>query len=129
MRFEGKHCFFERVVQDTQNFKTLATRHQYMMAYHLSAPSFVTPQTQTSNVNYLLVLTLPELAEVYIWGQTTSSTIYTTSKVTVDGTDYAPGMFVSVLVNGGLPQLCKIAQIYLVNNHFIFSAVTLSHGM
>lgn len=44
MRFEGKHRFFKRVVHDTQNFKnvlkTLADRHQYMVAYHLSASGF-----------------------------------------------------------------------------------------
>lgn len=51
MRFEGKHRFFKRVVHNTQNFKnvlkTLATRHQHMVAYYLSAPSFFKPNQQT----------------------------------------------------------------------------------
>ena len=47
MRFEGKHRFFKRVIHNTHNFKnvlkTLATRHQHMMAYHFSAPAFFRP--------------------------------------------------------------------------------------
>ncbi|XP_039660298.1 uncharacterized protein LOC120561302 [Perca fluviatilis] len=63
MRFEGKHRFFKRVVHDTHNFKnvlkTLATKHQHMMAYHFRAPSFFRPHTQASSVTSVQVTTLP----------------------------------------------------------------------
>lgn len=40
MRFEGKHRVFQKVVRDTHNYKnvlkTLAERHQNMMAFYLS---------------------------------------------------------------------------------------------
>ncbi|XP_059180201.1 uncharacterized protein LOC131959109 [Centropristis striata] len=124
MRFEAKHRFFKRVVHDAQNFKnilkTLATRHQHMMAYHLHAPSFFRPKTQTARVESVLVSALPEVAQAHIRGQTTSDTVYHTANVTIDGTDYTNGMFVSVGVSGGLSKFCKLAQIYLVNNNVSF---------
>lgn len=124
MRFEAKHRFFKRVVHDTQNFKnvlkTLAIRHQYMMAYHLGSPSFFKPKTQTSRVDSVLVSALPEVAQAHIRGQTTSDTVYRTSKVTIDGTDYTSGMFVSVGISGGLSKFCRLTQIYLVNHNASF---------
>ncbi|KAF7654703.1 hypothetical protein LDENG_00066030 [Lucifuga dentata] len=85
MRFEGKHCFFKRVIHDTHNFKnilkTLATRHQEMMAYHLSVPSFFRPHIQTASVTSVPVCTLPLVAKGFIDTQTDSQNIYSTSKV------------------------------------------------
>lgn len=108
------------MVHDAQNFKnvlkTLATRHQHMMAYHLGSPSFFKPKTQTTRVDSVLVSALPEIAQAHIRRQTTSDTVYCTSKVTIDGTDYISGMFVSVGVSGGLPKFCRLTQIYLVND-------------
>ena len=124
MRFEAKHRFFTRVVHGTQNFKiilkTIAIRHQHMMAYHLGAPLFFKPKTQASRVDSVLVSSLPEVAQVHIKGQTTSDTVYQTSKVTSDGTDYVCGMFLSVGVSGGLSRFSKIEQTYLVNYDITF---------
>lgn len=68
MRFEGKHRFFKEVIQDTKNFKnvlkTLATRNQHMMAYHLNGPLFFQPQAQPSSVTCVQVATLPQVAQV-----------------------------------------------------------------
>lgn len=105
------------MVHDAQNFKnvlkTLAARHQHMMAYHLGSPSFFKPKTHTTRVDSVLVSALPEIAQAHIRRQTTSETVYCTSKVTIDGTDYISGMFVSVGVSGGLPKFCRLTQIYL----------------
>lgn len=124
MRFEGKHRFFKRVVHDTQNFKnvlkTLADRHQYMVAYHLSASGFFKPHQQTSNVSSALVSTLPNVAKTYIEQITSSDIIYSTSKVCIDGTDYDVGMFLSVGQEGGLPSYCRIEQVLLVNSSIVF---------
>ena len=124
MRFEGKHRFFKRVVHDTQNFKnvlkTLAVRHQYMMAYYLSAPAFFKPHQQASVVTSVLVSTLPEVAQHYIKLKTDSNYIYRTSRVTIDGTDFFVGTFVSTGVEGGLPQFSKIQDILLENNDVAF---------
>lgn len=124
MRFEAKHHFFKKVVHDTQNFKnvlkTLAVRHQNMMAYHLGSASFFKPKMQTSRVDSVLVSALPEVAQAYIRRQTTSDTVYCTSKVTIDGTDYTNGMFVAVGNSGGLSKFCKLTQIYLANQNVYF---------
>lgn len=93
---------------------------QQMMAYHLAAPSFFKPKTQASRVDSVLVSGLPEVAQVYIKGQTTSDTVYQTSKVTIDGTDYVVGMFLSVGVSGGLSKFGKIEQIFLVKHEVSF---------
>lgn len=91
MRFEGKHRFFKRVVHDTQNFKnvlkTSATRHQPMVAIYLSSPSFFKHHQQTSNVTSVVVSTLPAIAMQY-FKEKTQSSIYSTSRVNVDGTDF-----------------------------------------
>lgn len=124
MRFEGKHRFFKRVVHDTQNFKnvlkTLADRHQYMVAYHLSASGFFKPHQQTSNVSSVLVSMLPNVAKTYTEQITASNVIYSTSKVCIDGTDYDVGMFLSVGQEGGLPNYCRIQQVLLVNSAVVF---------
>nr|XP_023651449.1 uncharacterized protein LOC111835405 isoform X2 [Paramormyrops kingsleyae] len=120
MRFEGKHRFFKKVIHDTQNFKnvlkTLATRHQHMMAYHLSAPLFFKPHTHASSVTSVYVATLPEVAKDFIQTKTDRENIYSTSKVTINGTDYASGMLVSAGQAGGLPKFSRIENILLVNN-------------
>ena len=124
MRFEGKHSFFKKVIHDTQNFKnvlkTLATRHQYMMAYHLSAPSFFKPHTQASSLSSVQVATLPQVAKDFIQTQTDSQTIYSASTVSIKGTEFANGMFVSVGHSGGLPNFSRIDQVLLVNNSVFF---------
>ncbi|XP_059195792.1 uncharacterized protein LOC131976674 [Centropristis striata] len=124
MRFEGKHRFFKRVIHDTHNFKNvlkpLATRHQHMMAYHLSAPLFFRPHTQASSVTSVQVAMLPKVAKEYIETKTDSQNIYSTSKVSINGTEYANGMFVSAGHTGGLPKFSRIEQILLVNNSAYF---------
>lgn len=124
MRFEGKHSFFKRVVHDTQNFKnilkTLANRHQHMMAYSLSAPAFFKPHQKTSSISSVMVQGLPDVAKTYVEHMTDSSIIYRTSVVNVDGIDYGVEMFVSVGQEGGLPQFSKIEQIFLVDNQIVF---------
>ena len=91
-----------------------------MMAYHLGAPSFFKPKTQTSSVETVLVSALPEVAQAHIRGLTANDTVYHTSKVTIDGIDYISGMFVSVGVSGALSKFCKLAQIYLVSQNISF---------
>ena len=99
LRFEGKHHFFKRVIHDTHNFKnvlkTLATRHQHMMAYHFSAPAFFRPDIQASSVTLIQVATLPEVAKNYIETKTRSQNIHSAPKVSISGTDFSKGMFVS----------------------------------
>lgn len=64
------------------------------------------------------------MAKDYIEAKTVSKNIYTTSKVPIDSTDYAEGMFVSAGQVGGLLKFSKIEDTLLVNNMvslFLFS--------
>lgn len=63
---------------------------------------------------------LPEIAQTGIKKQTLSDSINSTLKVTINGTEYANRMFVSMGESGGLSKFSKIAQIYLVNNEVSF---------
>jgi len=119
IRFEGKHSFFKRVIHDTHNFnlKTLATRHQHMMAYHFSAPAFFRPDIQASSVTSIQVSTLPLVAKNFIETKTDSQNIYSAPKISMSGTR---GMFVSAGQTGGLPTFSKIEHILLVNNSVFF---------
>lgn len=99
--------------------KTLADKHQYMVAYHLSASGFFKPHQQT-NVSSVLVSMLPNVAKTYIEQVTASNVIYSTSKVCIDGTDNDEGMFLSVGQEGGLPNYCRIEQLLLVNSSVVF---------
>lgn len=124
MRFEGKHHFFKRVIHDTQNFKNvlkiLAHRHQHMMVYHLSAPSFFRPYIQASSVSPVQVATLPQVAKDFVETKTDSQNIYSTSKVSINGTDFVNGMFVSAGQTGGLSKFSRIENVLLVNNSVSF---------
>lgn len=90
------------------------------MAYHLAAPSFFKPKTQASRVDCVLVSALPEVAQLHIRRLTTSDTIYQTSKVTIDDTDYVSKMFLTVGDSGGLSRFCRVEHIYLVNSTVSF---------
>lgn len=90
------------------------------MAYYLSLPSYFKPNVQASRVDSVLVSSLPEIAQDHIKEKTNSDTIYRTSSVTIDGVDYATGMFVSVKSHGGLPTFSEISDIYLLNNNVYF---------
>lgn len=124
MRFEGKHRFFKRTIHDTHNFKnilkTLATRHQHMMAYHFSAPAFFRPDIQASRVTFVQVTTLPLVAKNLIETKTDSQNINSAPKVSVSGTEFARGMFVSAGQTAGLPKFSKIEHILLANNSVYF---------
>lgn len=60
------------------------------------------------------------MAQDFIETKTDSQNIYSTSKVSIDGTEYANGMFVSAGHTGGLPKFSKIEHIVLVNNSVSF---------
>lgn len=62
MRFEGKHHFFKRIVQDAQNFKNiLKTMSDIMIAYHLSSDSFFIPNIHTSALKLVSVSNIDQV--------------------------------------------------------------------
>ncbi len=84
-----------------------------MVAYYLSAPSFFKPHQQASNVSSVLVSVLPDVTKQCIRQKTDSSMMYSTSNITLDGTMYDVGRFVSVGQEGGL-SLAGLSRSYLL---------------
>ena len=100
--------------------KTLATRHQHIIAYYMSSSSFFKPHQQTSNVTSVVVSTLPDAAIQYFKEKTGSNIIYSTSRVNIEGTDFTVGMFLFAGDEGGLPSFCRLENIFLVDNKVTF---------
>lgn len=69
MRFEAKHSFFKQVMRHTSCFKNVAlskaSKHQMMIAYHLSSPCVSKSDLEVSTVSSLPVdLLKEEIAQV-----------------------------------------------------------------
>ena len=60
------------------------------------------------------------MAKDFIETKTDSKNIYSTSKVSVNGTEFANGMFVSAGQTGGIPKFSRIDHILLLNNSVSF---------
>ena len=60
------------------------------------------------------------MAKDFIETKTDSQNIYSTSKVSINGTYFVNGMFVSAGQTGGLPKFSRIENVLLVNNSVSF---------
>ena len=64
MRFKAKHSFFKRLVKRTSCFKnvplTLASKHQFMIAFHRNSPSYGKSSLDVSSVPTVPVDVLKE---------------------------------------------------------------------
>jgi len=120
MRFEAKHSYFKRVVNESHCFKsiltTLAEKHQLLVAYHLSSPTYFTPdlvipdttpvgtEILSSDYKEAVASVAPDVEEVSFL-----------SFATVSATKYSKGMVVVTGFNSGLPKLAEIANIALIS--------------
>lgn len=124
MRFEGKHKVFKKIVNDTRNYKnvlkTLAERHQNMMAFYLSSSRFFKPAVQASKVESVFVESLPTDTHALILSITDSLIVYGTNKINIEGTAFVTGMFVCTGVQAALPEFREIRTILLIRNDVIF---------
>lgn len=124
MRFEGKHKVFKKIVRDTHNYKnvlkTLAEKHQDMMAFYLSSPRFFKPPVQTSKVESVFVESLPTDTHALISSLTDSSIVYGTKKAILQGTEFVVGMFVCTGSYAALPVFKEIKNILLIQSDIIF---------
>ena len=115
MRFEGKHKVFKKIVRDTNNYKnvlkTLAERHQNMMAFYLSSQRFFKPPVQTSNVESVFIESLPIDTHPVPSSITDGSSVYGTKQATIQGTTFVVGMFVCSGSHAALPKFEEIRNI------------------
>lgn len=125
IRFEAKHSFFKKVVRDVNNFKnillTLATRHQLMLAYYFDMPSLFKPPVEVGSVSVVSPVILDNSVKqaIRLKYKDLKSVSLATS-VTLHGTKYSEGMFVSVGNTSGLPDFGKILKVLIVGNKASF---------
>jgi len=119
MRFESKHGYFKRVVQESHCFKnvllTMAEKHQLLMAYHLSAPTYFTPDTFVPESPQMAVDVLSEKCQQAIHVVADSAVSVSIAPfVRSHGTKYCPGMIVVIGHSCGLPVFGEVVSIVLV---------------
>lgn len=124
MRFEGEHKVFKKIVRDTNNYKnvlkTLAERHQNMMAFYLSSQRFFKPPVQTSNVESIFIESLPIDTHPVLSSITDGSSVYGTKQATIQGTTFVVGMFVCSGSHAALPKFEEIRNILLIGSDIFF---------
>lgn len=102
LRFEGKHNYFKELSKLTKNTKnlckTLARRHEFMQASFRSRPNFLSQDVlHHSNGELYPIRLLPHGIEVALLPLVgPSESVYTVSKVQVNGTWYEVGLAVIV---------------------------------
>jgi len=125
IRFEAKHHFFKKIVRQTCCFrnivKSMATKHQHMIAYHLhslnvkkqafsvSRMTRVPFEVVNVNIQEFLSQRFPE-----------EKTVNLTNNVDCQGTSYGIGMMVAYGSTGGLPDFAEILQIMIVRDSVVF---------
>lgn len=125
MRFEAKHSFFKQVVRHTNCFKniprSLATKHQFMLAYHTHASNFKKSSLEVTDVSVMPVDVLseglrselhqryPEVTEVHI-----------AKHLSYSGICYSKGMLIVHGSVDGLPKFNEIIQLCIVKENLCF---------
>jgi len=113
MRFESKHAFFKQVVRDCKNFKNipkmLAARHQLLQCYlSESGALFSHGLSSVSKGDYVPRSFFPHF-QFLLQARFPHIQMFTRLQhVTVNGTEYAPGLYVIDSFFCGLTQFCKI---------------------
>jgi hypothetical protein len=113
MRFEAKHSYCKRVVQESHNFKnilkTIAEKHQLMIAYHLSSHSFFSTEVfvpESAEVSLSMLNNKCRQAVHDLYAEADS--INVVSYVKINGTKYCSAMVVVVGRAYGLPLFAEI---------------------
>ncbi len=121
---KGKHKVFKKIIHDTHNYKnvlkTLAERHQNMMAFYLSPPRFLKPPVQISKVESVFVESLPIDTHSLISSNIDSISVYGTEQVIIEGTTFVVGVFVCTGAHAVLPEFKEIRNILLIGNDIFF---------
>lgn len=120
MRFEAKHSFFKQVIRHTSCFKnvplSLASKHQMMIAYHLSAPFLSKSDLEVSAISTLPVdLLKEEIAQVIRKKFSDTPEVHLAQCVTTKGITYRKGMILAHRAVGGMPEFSEIDQICILH--------------
>jgi len=126
VRFEAKHSELKHVMRRAHNMKnllkTLATRHQFVQAYHLSECSYFKPDIQINSDSDIPVSVLSPAVQneiCRVLGHQVTA-VMSSKTVTFKGLTYRCGMFVSYGYTSGLPDFASIEHVFVLNGNVYF---------
>jgi len=125
MRFEAKHSFFKQVARHTNNFRniarTLATKHQQFISYHIYSSRLNTSNLEVSNVSTVQVDVLnKEVVLALRQKYPHISQVHLAKSVTTRGINYKNGMLVACGSTAGMPEFAEILQMCIRGDELSF---------
>lgn len=126
LRFEAKHGYFKQVVKHTSCFKnvplTLASKHQFMLAFHMNSPSYGKSTLDVSHVSTVPVNVLKEeVVQAFRSKFPSTSVVHLANKASNSGIHYNKGMIVTYGSVSGLTEFAEITQMCVENEElFLF---------
>ena len=125
MRFEAKHSFFKQVARYTNCFKnillSLAVKHQYMIAYHLSTSGTIRNALIVSDVSTVPIRVLNDAWQMAIkQNYPEVEYVQLTKSASYYGTDYTKGMILGCGSTGGLPDFIQVLQVSIFEDQLTF---------
>ena len=120
MRFESKHSFFKQIVKHTSCFRnlplTLASKHQFMIAFHLNSPSYGKTSLDVSSVSTVPVDVLQEgVVQAVRSKYPSTSEMHLANNASSSGIAYSKGMIVAHGSASGMPEFAEILQVCFIN--------------
>lgn len=125
MRFEAKHRFFKKIVRQTSCFrnilKSMAKKHQSMIAYHLHGSNVKKPAVSVSKMSRVPLEVVNENIQEFLSQKCPEETVvHLTNKAEFQGTSYGIGMMLVYGSTCGLPDFAEILQIIIVRDNLVF---------
>ena len=128
MRFESKHSYFKRVINESHCFKnilkTMADKHQLLVAFHLSSDTYFTPEVCIPDAAPLDISQFSDeyqLAIKKVMPNADEASLL--SYGTINGMRYAAGMVVVTGFLSGLPELSEIVDVMLLSGKIFLVVV------
>ncbi|XP_063047290.1 uncharacterized protein LOC134441029 isoform X1 [Engraulis encrasicolus] len=124
LRFESKHSFFKRVVKHTNCFKnvplTLASKHQFMLAFHMTSPSYGKSTLDVPHVSTVPVSVLKEdVAQAFLAKFPNASVVRLTKRACSSGIHYEKGMIVTYGSISGLTEFAEVIEMCVENEELL----------
>lgn len=125
MRFEAKHSFFKQVARYTNCFKniprSLATKHQFMLAYDTHASTLKKSSLEVSDISILPMDVLSEGVRSKLHQRYPEITeVHMAKHLSYSGICYRKGMLIVHGSVDGLPKFNEIIQLCIVKDNPIF---------
>lgn len=125
MKFEAKHSFFKQAVRHTNCFKniplSLATKHQFMLAYHTHASNLKKSSLEVMDVSIMPVDVLSEGVRSKLHHRYPEVTeVHMAKHLSYSGICYSKGMLIVHGSVDGLLKFNEIMQLCIVKENLCF---------